>query len=140
MNEFIKIIQADQDFILVMSIAVLLDILTGVIKAVINHDLKSCKFKEGLLKKILDYVAVIIALCLDYILKVNYISVTCFYAMIAMEFYSCIENLRVYIPIPKVLEKALNVLNDKAETVDYVSRETNTEAEETEELKEEAKG
>lgn len=135
MNEFIKIIQKDQDFILVLSIAVLLDILTGVIKAVINHDLKSCKFKEGILKKILDYVAVVIALCLDYILKVDYISVTCFYAMIAMEFYSCIENLRVYIPIPEVIEKALNVLNNKAETVDYVSRETKTEAEELKEAK-----
>lgn len=137
MNEFIKIIQEDQDFILVLSIAVLLDIITGVIKAIINHELKSCKFKEGMLKKILDYVAVIIAICLDYILKVDYISVTCLYAMIAMEFYSCIENIRVYIPIPEVLEKALNVLDNKAETVDYVSRETKTE---TEELKEEAKG
>lgn len=137
MNEFIKIIQEDQDFILVLSIGVLLDILTGVIKAIINHDLKSRKFKEGMLKKILDYVAVIIAICLDYILKVDYISVTCLYAMIAMEFYSCIENLRVYIPIPEVIEKALNVLDNKAERVDYVSRETKTEAEE---LKEEAKG
>ena len=137
MEELFKIIQADKDFIMVLSIAVLLDIVTGVIKAIINHDLKSCKFKEGMLKKILDYVLVIIALCLDYILKVDYISVTCLYAMIAMEFYSCIENLRVYIPIPEVLEKALNVLDNKAETVDYVSRETKTE---TEELKEEAKG
>lgn len=138
MNDLLKIIQADQDFILVLSIAVLLDIVTGLIKAVINHDLKSCKFKEGMLKKILDYVLVIIALCLDYILKVDYISVTCCYAMIAMEFYSCIENLRVYIPIPEVLEKALNVLDNKAETVDYVSRETNSEIEEVK--SEEAKG
>ena len=137
MEELFKIIQADKDFIMVLSIAVLLDIVTGVIKAIINHDLKSCKFKEGMLKKILDYVLVVIALCLDYILKVDYISVTCLYAMIAMEFYSCIENLRVYIPIPEVLEKALNALDNKAETVDYVSRETKTE---TEELKEEAKG
>lgn len=135
MNEFIKIIQADQDFILVLSIAVLLDIVTGVIKAVINHDLKSRKFKEGMLKKILDYVAVIIAICLDYILKVDYISVTCLYAMIAMEFYSCIENLRVYIPIPEVIEKALNVLDNKVETVDHVSRETKTETEELKEAK-----
>ena len=75
MGEFIKIIQADQEFLLVLSIAVFLDIITGVIKAIINHDLKSCKFKEGLLKKILDYVLVVIALCLDYILKVDYISV-----------------------------------------------------------------
>ena len=137
MRDLLEIAKADQKFLLVLSIAVFLDSITGVIKAIINHDLKSCKFKEGLLKKILDYVLVVIALCLDYILKVNYISVTCFYAMIAMEFYSCIENLRVYIPIPEVIENALNVLDNKAETVDYVSRETKTE---TEELKEEAKG
>ena len=127
MMYLLKMSNAAQKCLLVMSIAVFLDIITGVIKAIINHDLKSCKFKEGLLKKILDYVLVVIALCLDYILNVDYISVACFYAMIAMEFYSCIENLRVYIPIPEVLEKALNVLDNKAETVDYVSRETNEE-------------
>lgn len=132
MKDLLQIVKADQKFLLVLSIAVFLDIVTGVIKAIINHDLKSCRFKEGLLKKILDYVLVVMALCLDYILKVDYISVTCFYAMIAMEFYSCIENLRVYIPIPEVIEKALNVLDDKAETVGYVSRETN-EAEEVSE-------
>ena len=135
MKDLLEIAKADQEFLLVLSIAVFLDIITGVIKAIINHDLKSCKFKEGLLKKILDYVLVVIALCLDYILKVDYISVSCFYALIAMEFYSCIENLRVYIPIPEVLEKALNVLDNKAETVDYVSRETKTETEELEEAK-----
>ena len=135
MKDLLQIIKADQKFLLVLSIAVFLDILTGVIKAIINHDLKSCKFKEGLLKKILDYALVVIALCLDYILQVDYISVACFYAMIAMEFYSCIENLRVYIPIPEVIEKALNVLDNKAETVDNVSRETKTETEELEEAK-----
>ena len=133
MNDLLQMAKADKKFLLVLSIAVFLDILTGVIKAIINHNLKSCKFKEGLLKKILDYVLVVIALCLDYILKVDYISVTCFYAMIAMEFYSCIENLRVYIPIPEAIEKALNVLDNKAETVDYVSRETNEAEEVTEE-------
>lgn len=133
MKDLLQIVRDDQKFLLVLSIAIFLDIVTGIIKAIINHDLKSCKFKEGLLKKILDYVLVVIALCLDYILKVDYISVTCFYAMIAMEFYSCIENLRVYIPIPEAIEKALNVLDNKAETVDYVSRETNEAEEVTEE-------
>ena len=38
------------------------------------------------------------------------------YCLIAMEFYSCIENLREYVPIPEALSNALNVLQKQNDT------------------------
>lgn len=116
MENVIKLIQMNEGAFAVMSIAIALDIVTGVIKAVINHDLKSSRFKEGLLKKCYDYILVVIAFCLDYILKVSYVSNATLYCLIAMEFYSCIENLREYVPIPEALSNALNVLQKRSDT------------------------
>lgn len=115
MENVIKLIQMNAGAFAVMSVAIALDIVTGIIKAVISHDLKSSRFKEGLLKKCYDYILVLIAFCLDYILKVDYISKTTLYCMIAMEFYSCIENLREYVPIPEALSNALNVLQKQSD-------------------------
>lgn len=113
MSEVLTLININSSGVAIMSIAILLDIITGIIKAIMEHDLQSSKFKQGLLKKVYDYILVVIAFCLDFMLKVNYVSQTSLYCLIAMEFYSCIENLREYVPIPNALEKALNVLQDK---------------------------
>lgn len=120
MNEFIKMIQEERVLIYVLTIVIALDIITGVIKAIIDHDLKSCKFKEGILKKVYDYILCLIGVCLDYVLKVDYAFDMCIYAMIAMEMYSCIENLRDYIPIPGVIQKLLQTLDNSytGKTVD----------------------
>lgn len=100
---------------IVLSVSILCDIFTGVVKAVIDHDLKSSKFKEGLLKKTYDYILVIIGICLDWLLGTSYICKGCLYALVAMEFYSCIENLRNYIPVPETISKALDILCKKEE-------------------------
>lgn len=113
MSEIMSLIDTNTGGIAVMSIAILLDIITGIVKAIMEHDLKSSKFKQGLLKKSYDYILVIIAFCLDYLMKVDYVAQTSLFCLIAMEFYSCVENLREYIPIPNALEKVLNMLQDK---------------------------
>lgn len=112
MSELLKMIQEERLLIYVLTIVIVLDIITGVIKAIIEHDLKSCKFKEGILKKFYDYILCLIGLCLDYVLKVDYACDMCIYAMIAMEMYSCIENLRNYIPVPDRIQKLLQTLDN----------------------------
>lgn len=112
MNEILKMIQEERVLIYVLSIVIMLDIVTGVIKAIIEHNLKSCKFKEGILKKLYDYILCLIGVCLDYVLKVDYACDMCIYAMIAMEMYSCIENLRDYIPVPDGVQKLLQTLDN----------------------------
>lgn len=112
MNEILKMIQEERVLIYVLTIVIMLDIVTGVIKAIIEHDLKSCKFKEGILKKLYDYILCLIGVCLDYVLRVDYACDMCIYAMIAMEMYSCIENLRDYIPVPDGVQKLLQTLDN----------------------------
>jgi toxin secretion/phage lysis holin len=112
MNEILKIIQEERVLIYVLTIVIALDIITGVVKAVIEHDLKSCKFKEGILKKFYDYILCLLGVCLDYVLKVDYACDMCVYAMIAMEMYSCIENLRDYITVPEGIQKLLHTLDN----------------------------
>ena len=101
--------------ITVLSVSVLCDIVTGLVKATLNHDLKSRKFKDGLLKKSLDYILVVIGTSLDVLCKTSYISSACIYCLIAMEFYSCIENLREYIPIPSAVTAVLDSLQKRGE-------------------------
>lgn len=122
MEEILKMIQAERVLIYVLTIVIVLDIVTGVIKAIIEHDLKSCKFKEGILKKFYDYILCLIGVCLDYVLKVDYACNMCIYAMIAMEMYSCIENLRSYIPVPDGIQKLLQTLDNS-----YVRKTVNAE-------------
>lgn len=126
MNEILKMVQEERVLIYVLTIVIMLDIITGVIKAIIEHDLKSCKFKEGILKKFYDYILCLIGFCLDYILNVDYASDMCIYAMIAMEMYSCIENLRNYIPVPDGIQKLLQTLDNS-----YVNKTVDAEIEET---------
>lgn len=106
----------------VLSIAVVCDIFTGIVKAVLEHDLKSSRFKDGLLKKTLDYILVVIGCSLDIIMKSNYIGTACLYCLIAMEFYSCIENIRKYIPIPATIEKVLESLQKSGEENDELRK------------------
>ena len=125
MNEILNMIQEERVLIYVLTIVIALDIITGVIKAVIEHDLKSCKFKDGILKKFYDYILCLIGVCLDYVLKVDYACDMCIYAMIAMEMYSCIENLRDYIPVPDGVQKLLQTLDSS-----YVKKTGDAEVEE----------
>lgn len=126
MNEILSMIQEERVLIYVLTIVIMLDVITGVIKAVIEHDLKSCKFKEGILKKLYDYILCLIGVCLDYVLKVDYAFDMCIYAMIAMEIYSCIENLRNYITLPDGIQKLLQALDNS-----YAGKTVETEIEET---------
>lgn len=99
--------------LIVVSVAIVLDMVTGVIKATINHNLKSSEFRIGLMKKVLDYVLIIVGICLDVLLEVDYISKSVMYSLIGMEFYSVIENIRNFIELPSIIEKVLESLSKK---------------------------
>lgn len=99
----------------VLSVSIVCDIITGLIRAVLNHDVKSSKFKDGLLKKALDYILVVIGTSLDVLCKTDYVCATCIYCLIAMECFSCVENLRDYIPIPAPLMAVLDSIQKRGE-------------------------
>ena len=69
------------------------------------------------LKKLLDIVLVLVAYSLDWLLSFNYIGISVLYFLIAMEFYSVLENVREYLPLPELLIKILDMLQKKGEEI-----------------------
>lgn len=70
------------------------DIISGVIQAVINKNLDSQKMREGLLRKILLIVVIILSFIFQYAFNIPVISkVVCIY-LIVMEIISIMENLK----------------------------------------------
>ena len=70
------------------------DIITGIIQAVINHELDSQKMREGLLRKIMLVLVVILGFIIQYAFNIPAISkIVCIY-IILMEIISICENLK----------------------------------------------
>lgn len=111
----LDIIKDESSYIIVLSLAILLDMISGVIKAGLDGDLKSGEFRKGLLKKVLDYILVVVGVSLDFLLEVDYISLAVLYSLIAMELYSVLENIQNYIPLPESLKNALDLLQKKGD-------------------------
>ena len=53
----------------------LFDIITGVIQAIINHDLDSTKMRSGLLHKVLIIIVILMSFIIDITFKLNVISI-----------------------------------------------------------------
>ena len=70
------------------------DIVSGVIQAIINKNLDSQKMREGLLRKMLLILVVILSFIFQYAFNIPAISkVVCIY-LIVMEIISIMENLK----------------------------------------------
>lgn len=75
-------------------IFILSDIITGVISAIIQKNLDSQKMREGLLRKILLIIVVILGFIIEYAFKMPYVSkVVCIY-IVVMETISMLENMQ----------------------------------------------
>lgn len=107
------IITKNQVGLEVMGIFIVLDVITGLIKAVIEKDLQSGVMRTGILKKLLEVILVVVASLLDALLSVNYIANCVSLFLIGMEGLSIIENIGNYIPLPEVLSNTLEALKDK---------------------------
>lgn len=70
------------------------DIISGIVQAVINKNLDSQKMREGLLRKILLILIVILSFIFQYAFNIPAISkVVCIY-LIVMEIISILENIK----------------------------------------------
>lgn len=93
----------------VLMIVMLLDIITGTLGALLKKDFKSTVFREGLFKKLLEVVLVVVGYLLDYTLSVEYIGTACMIMVIGMELYSIVfENMSEYIEIPDWLKNIID--------------------------------
>lgn len=110
--------------ILTLLIFMAIDYITGLIVAGVFH--KSKKTASGglnskigfvgLLKKFVVFLLIIVAHFLDVILGVDFVRNAVIIAFITNELISIIENAGLMgVPMPKVINKALDLLQDRSE-------------------------
>lgn len=118
MQELTDLLKANQTAIIILGVMITLDILSGIVKAVIAKDLKSSIMREGLLKKVLELIVVVVAFACDLLLGVKYIGNIVTVAFIGMEGLSVLENAGEYIPLPDGLKSILEALKAKGDSID----------------------
>ena len=93
-------------------IAIILDYISGIIKAFINKNLSSNIGFRGIVKKVAILIIVMLAVLVDRVAgETGAIRTLVIYYFVANEGLSIIENLgEAGIPIPKKLKEALKVL------------------------------
>ena len=100
--------------LLCLIIVVVLDYISGVIKAYVNKDLSSRIGFKGLLKKVGVFLIVMLAVLIDKITgSTGAVRTLVIYYFVANEGLSIIENLALAgVPIPDSIKNALKVLKD----------------------------
>lgn len=106
---------ANELILLIVLIAVTLDFLTGITKAIYLHNVQSEKLRKTI-PKIVGYFAVIlISICLQIVFNIDFlVKIICLF-IIVIEFISVIENVNEYVTIPNFLIK---LLEDKKNELD----------------------
>ena len=92
---------------------VILDFTTGLAKACYNKDLSSSKCREGIIKKSMIIVVLIMSVALDNLLATDVVRNVVSYFFIANEGISILENLgSVGVNIPQQLKDVLEQLKE----------------------------
>ena len=102
-----------ENFYVILIITNVLDITTGLIKALYNKNLASGKLREGAVHKAMIWCVVITSYFASSYVGFNLTKVTLGY-YIVMELVSIVENAAEFIPIPEELKKYL-VVNKPSE-------------------------
>lgn len=116
MLETIKeLLLAEQTILIIVFVAVILDFVTGITKAIYQKNIQSEKLRKTI-PKIIGYCAVIlIAVCLQIVFNIDFITKIICLFIIVVEFISVIENINNYVTIPQFLIK---LLEDKKKELD----------------------
>ena len=107
MLELIQLLKDNQKFIVILCVFILLDIVSGIVKAILNKDLKSSIFRDGLLKKSLEIIIVILGFSCDWAFGMTVLGKAVLMFEVAMEGYSILENIVDYVPVPEKLKEFL---------------------------------
>lgn len=95
----------------------IIDYITGIIKAIQEKALDSEKGFFGILKKVLMLLIIVVAQQIDIIFKAQGVNLICRDAVIIFyvinEIVSIIENVGEFIPIPEKIKEVLTQLKNK---------------------------
>ncbi|PNT94137.1 phage holin family protein [Clostridium thermosuccinogenes] len=100
----------------VLLVFTLIDIITGILKAIYNKDLSSGIAYKGAIKKVGIYLIVAVACKLDEYMQTNFIRTFVIGYYIATEGISITENLGVCgVPLPAFVKNILQQLKDSSD-------------------------
>ena len=105
MQEIKMLLTGSQKYLIVLLVFIVLDMVSGVIKAILDKELKSSEFRNGLLKKCLELIIVVLAYCLAWCCGVEELGLGTTICLVMMEGYSILENISTYVPIPSTLKE-----------------------------------
>lgn len=110
-----QLLIGQKTILIIVFVAVILDFITGITKAIYQRNIQSEKLRKTL-PKIIGYFAVIlIGICLQIVFNIDFITKIICLFIIVIEFISVIENVNNYVTIPKFLTK---LLDDKKNELD----------------------
>lgn len=113
MDDIKVLVSRDIKFMVAFFIFIVCDMITGVIGAGIEGNLKSSEFRKGLMKKCLEIILILVGYSFDVVMGLDEIGLAVVMFEIAMEGYSILENISKYVPLPDALVKILNSLQKK---------------------------
>jgi toxin secretion/phage lysis holin len=107
--------------VIILSLLITIDIVTGVAKSWINHELRSRAMREGLVRKVIVLPILFMTHLLDLVLfpGQNIFSNMTVIFYITNEALSIIENLaQMGVPVPNFIKEKLKVLKETSEKGD----------------------
>lgn len=93
--------------LIIVGVAILIDFVTGITKAIYNRNIESEKLRKTIPKIIGYFAVIVIGICLRIVFTADYIPTLIMIFIIIIEFISVIENISNYVTIPKFLTKFL---------------------------------
>ncbi len=117
-----ELIWSNKNELMVLATLCVLDIITGVINACGNKELSSKIFKKGIIGKLFEFVVVIIANVIDYILQYDCMTNITIVFYIMYEVMSILENTSAYVPYPDSLKDILKKYSKKGDEEDGNTR------------------
>ena len=118
MTELLQEVLTDQTKILFVIVVVilLLEMLSGVLKAIKNKNLNSTKFREGLLSKSGYFLQIALCLLVSIIIKMPYLLYADLIWISMSEGVSVLENIeQMGVPYPEFLRQILEKTKSKTE-------------------------
>ena len=110
-------------FIIVFSVLCLLDMITGILNAILAKELESHKLKTGLVGKIYEYCVIAVAYLLGKLFELDQICIVTIIFYISQEGISILENTSKHIKYPKVILEVLKKISSKGGNEDGVEKE-----------------
>lgn len=98
--------------LILLGVLVVVDVITGIINAILSKEVDSSKMKQGIVGKLYELSIVALGLLLDKVFNVKVICMTMSIFYIAQEGLSILENTGKYISYPIIIKSIFIKLSE----------------------------